>query len=91
MEQAGDKARQHTGQRGRHQGDAHRRAVQDQHNADCATGTEGAVHGQIRHIQNTIGDVDADSHNAPDKALRDGTGHRVYQGGQEIHKNILIS
>ena len=69
MEQTRDKARQHTGQRGRHKGDAHRRAVQHQHNADRAAGTEGAVNGQIGHIQNAVGDVHADGHNAPDKAL----------------------
>ena len=83
--------RQHTGQRGCHKGDAHRHAVEHQHHADCAARAEGAVNGQIGHIQNAVGNVHADGHDAPDEALCHSAGHGVYQRGQEIHKNILIS
>ena len=91
VEQTRDKARQHTGQRGCHKGRAHRHAVEHQHHADCAARAEGAVNGQIGHIQNAVGNVHADGHDAPDEALRHSAGHGVYQRGQEIHKNILIS
>ena len=56
-----------------------------------AAGAEGAVNGQVRHIQNAVGNVHADGHDAPDEALCHSAGHGVYQRGQEIHKNILIS
>ena len=91
VEQTRDKARQHTGQRGRHKGDAHRHTVEHQHHADRAARAEGAVNGQIGHIQNAVGNVHADGHDAPDEALCHSAGHGVYQRGQEIHKNILIS
>ena len=75
VEQACDKARQHTGQRGGHKGSPHRHTVQHQHNADSAAGTERAVNSQVRHIQNAVGKINADGHNAPNQSLRCGTGH----------------
>ena len=75
VEQACDKARQHTGQRGGHKGSPHRHTVQHQHNADRAAGAEGAVNGQVRHIQNAVGQINTDGHNAPDQPLCRSTGH----------------
>ena len=40
-------------------------AREQAHDADCAAGAEGAVHGQVRHIKDAVGEVNADGHDAP--------------------------
>ena len=81
MEQTCDQACQHADQRSRQKRHTHRYAVQNQHNTDRAAGAQRAVNGQIGHIQNTVGNIDADGHNAPDETLCHSTGHGVYQRG----------
>ena len=66
-------------------------SLSTKNHADRAARAEGAVNGQIGHIQNAVGNVHADGHDAPDEALCHSAGHGVYQRGQEIHKNIIIS
>ena len=75
VEQARNKARQHTCCRSRQQGKPHRHPVKHHNNADRTAGTKRAVDRQIGHIQDAVGQVDADGHNAPDKALGHSTGH----------------
>ena len=53
-------------------------AAQQQHDAHGAAGAHRTVHRQVRHIQNAVGDVHADGHNAPDDAL--GAGARQCAG-----------
>ena len=69
VEQAGDeaggKARQHSHEE-RHPDVLPR---QQAHDADCTAGAEGAVHGQVGHIKDAVGEVNADGHDAPDQAL----------------------
>jgi len=49
------------------------------HDADSAAGAERTVNGQIGYIQNAVGKVHADRHNAPYQALRYGTGQCARQ------------
>ena len=77
MEQAGGKAGQKAGDKGAQQGQPAVHAAADQHHGYGGTGGDGAVHGQVGHIQNTVGDVYADGHDAPYKTLRRRTGQRV--------------
>ena len=86
VEQAGDKARQHTGRRGGQQRQPDRRTVEHHDNADRAASAKRAVDRQIGHIEDAVGQVDADCHNAPDKALGHRAGHRVDQGSKESHE-----
>ena len=85
MEKARDEARQHPGREGRQHGQPGVDAAPDQHDADGAAGGEGAIHGEVRHIQDAEGEVDADGHQAPDQALPHGAGQGVQQSGEEIH------
>ena len=55
VEQARNKARQHTCCRSRQQGQPHRRPVKHHNNADRTAGTERAVDRQIGHIQDAVG------------------------------------
>ena len=69
VEQAGDKAGGEARQHGGQQGHPDVLAREQAHDADCAAGAEGAVHGQVRHIKDAVGKVNADGHDAPDEAL----------------------
>ena len=73
MEEARDKARQHAREKGAQQGDPGIAAQAHQHDAQGAAGSQSAVHRQVRHIQDPVGHIDADGHNAPQEAL----GHRA--------------
>ena len=73
VEQAGDQAAQQACHQSQQQGHPDIAARQQSHDADRAAGTERAVHRQVGHIQNAIGDVHADGHNTPDQALRAGS------------------
>ena len=77
MEEAGDQAGEHTCQEGTQHGDPDVAAVHHQHDADRAAGAEGAIHRQVRQVQDPVGDVQADGHNAPDQTLGNGTGHSI--------------
>ena len=69
VEQAGDeaggKARQHSHEE-RHPDVLPR---QQAHDAHCTAGAKGAVHGQVGHIKDAVGEINADGHDAPDQAL----------------------
>ncbi len=62
-------------------------AGEQAHNADRAAGGKRAVHRQIRHVKDAVGDIYADRHDAPDEALRTGTGQGTGQVGKSC-KNI---
>ena len=57
------------------------------HDAHRAAGAKAAVYGQVGYIQNTVGQVHANGHDAPDEALRTGTGQGTGQVGKSC-KNI---
>ena len=79
---------QHPSQQGRQQGQPQvgaRAKEYDEHSAPCA---EGAVHGQVRNIQNFVGNVYADCHNAPDQPLGYGPRQRA---DESHHKQTLLS
>jgi len=79
VEQAGDKARCQACHQSRQQRDPDVLAREQAHDANRAARAKGAIHGQVRHIQDAIGQVNANGHNAPDKALRTGAGQRTGQ------------
>lgn len=83
VQDAGRKSGEHPGAgRGQH-GYPDIVAAHQHHNADRAAGGHRAVHGQVRNVQNAIGNVYADRHNAPDQTL--GTGPR-----QSIDQSVDI-
>ncbi len=88
VEQAGDEPGQHTGQNSGRQGDQRGASAGGEQGAHGAAGGQGAVYCQIRHIQDLIGDVYADGHNAPDETLTKGAGHGAQKGEKEVHVSI---
>ena len=90
VEQAGDQSRQHPGQNGAQGGDPDVDAVEGQQYAGGPPGGQGAVRRQVGHVQNAVGDIDADGHDAPDQALAHGARHGFQQGGQEFHRRVLL-
>ena len=81
VEQAGDKAGQHTCQKGAQQRGPSVQTCPDQHDGHGTAGGQRSVHRQISYIQNTEGDVDADGHQAPDQALGHSARQRIEKGG----------
>ena len=77
MEKAGDQTGKTAGDECAQHGNPEAPAVYDHHNTDHTAGTEGAVHRQIGKVQNPVGDVQPDCHDAPDQSLRDSTGQRI--------------
>ena len=73
VQDTGDEAGQQACQQRHEQGDPDVLAGQQAHDAHCTAGAKGAVHGQIGHVQNTVGQVHANGHDTPDKALCTGT------------------
>ena len=71
VEQTRDQSGQHTRQHAPPAAPARgsQPVLTHQQHAHRAAGSQGAVHRQIGHIQDLIGDIDADGHNAPDQAL----------------------
>ena len=90
VEKPGHKPRQHTGGGGGDQRQPHGYAVEDQHDTDRTAGTQGTVHGQIGNVENPVGQIHADRHNAPDKPLGNGTGHGIDQGSKERHNKTPL-
>ena len=78
MEQSRNESRQQTGEESTQQSQPTVQAAPDQHYSHGAAGGDGAVHGQVSHIQHPEGDVYADGHYAPYKALRRRTGQCVH-------------
>ena len=87
VEQAGDKAGGQTGQHRHQQCQPDVHAGKQAHDAHSTAGAERAVHGQVGHVQNAVGQVYANGHDAPDEALRTGTGQGTGQVGKSC-KNI---
>ena len=73
VQDAGDKACQQACQQRHEQRDPDILAGQQAHDAHCAAGAKGTIHGQVSHIQNAVGQIHANGHDAPDKALCAGT------------------
>ena len=55
---------------------------ESRHMTQTAAGAEGAVHGQVCHVKDAVGQIHANGHDAPDEALRTGTGQRTGQIGK---------
>ena len=79
VQQSGDKAAGQPRDKGQDQGGPDVLPGQQGHDADRAAGAEGVVHRQVGHIQDAVGQVDADSHDAPDQALCAGPRQRAGQ------------
>ena len=90
VQQAGDKACQKARQQRHEQRDPDVLAREQAHDAHSAAGAEGAVHGQVGHIQDAVGEINADGHDAPDKALCTGTrqsARQVCQSCNDVQNN----
>ena len=83
VEQAGDKAGGQTGQQSDEKRCPDVHAGEQAHNADRAAGAKGTVYGQVSHIQDAVSQVHTNGHDAPDEALRTGTG----QGTGQVSKS----
>ena len=77
MEQTRSEPCQKPGRKRNDHGKPDRYPGRNAHDADRAAKPERAVNGQVRHIQDAEGDVDADAHDGPDEPLRDRAGHGV--------------
>lgn len=88
VKKARDKTRQHTGEHRAQKRRPRAHARANEHHADRAAGGERAVHRQIRHVKDAVGDVYADRHDAPDQTLGDCAGQRVEQRRQETHRSF---
>ena len=77
VEHPRDKAREHPTDKRAQQRQPRVHARADQHDSCRTAGGDGAVDGQVGHIENAEGNVDADGHQTPDEALRRCTGQRV--------------
>ena len=82
VQKAGSQSRQHSRQNGAQKRQPDVAAARDHHDAHRAARAEGAVYRQISDVQNFIGNVYADGHDAPDQSLRDRPRERVEKTGQ---------
>ena len=80
---------EHADQKRRDHRDPHVAAADDEHGGHRAAGCDAAVHRQIGHIEDSIGNIHANRHDAPDHALRTGAGERVKQLGN-LHWIVLL-
>lgn len=83
MERSGDKACRRAAQGGDEQRQPRICAAANQHDAGRAAQRQRAVHGQVGHVQNAVGDVYADGHQSPDEALGNGARQRVEKRGEQ--------
>ena len=72
-----DQSGEHTGQDGGQERYPHVAAACNQHYAHGAPGAEGTVHRQVGNVQQLIGNIEPNGHNAPDQPLGNGAGQRV--------------
>ena len=89
VENARREAGEHADQKRRDHRDPHVAAADDEHGGHRAAGCDAAVHRQIGHIEDSIGNIHANRHDAPDHALRTGAGERVKQLGN-LHWIVLL-
>ena len=82
VEHTGRKSGQHARQNGTQQGEPYVVAGHHHHDAHGASCTKGAVHRQIGDIQQLVGDIHADGHDAPDQPLGYGAGECVEKARQ---------
>ena len=85
VEKTGDDAGERAG--GNRAEDGQPRALPGKHHhrTDGGTGTDRTVHRQVGDVQNLVGNVYADGHNAPNQTLGDRTG----QSAEQIHHDLL--
>ena len=69
-----DKSCQRAGKKCENQTNEDVDTVCQQNSTHAGTGADRAIYSQIRNIQDFIGNVQADRHNAPDKSLGNGAG-----------------
>ncbi|MPM42343.1 hypothetical protein SDC9_89008 [bioreactor metagenome] len=79
VQQSGTQTRQHARKNGRQNRRPRGPARQNKHGGHRASGSKGAVHRQIGDVQQTEGNVYAQSHDAPDDALSDAAGQALHK------------
>ena len=79
VQQSGDEPAGQARDEGQDQGGPDVLAREQGHDADRAAGAERVVHRQVGHIQDAVGQVDANGHDAPDQALCAGSRQRAGQ------------
>ena len=85
VKKAGDESCKHTCQQRAQERHPRIEPRADEHDADGAAGGERAIDGQVCDVQNPVGDVHADGHDAPRKTLCGGTGQRIHQRRKKTH------
>ena len=80
MDEAGEQARQSSRQHGQGQGQPGVDAPDQKDRRDGGAQGKGAVHAQVREVQNGIGDVDAEGDQRVDQTLGQGADDEVLHG-----------
>ena len=87
MKQAREGTGGQASQEGHQQGHPYVVAMEHHHDAHGTAGAHGAVYRQVRQVQDFKGDVDADGHDAPDKAL----GQSPWQGIEQVREKVHVT
>ena len=75
MEHTGAEASGHAGQHGHQQRRPGGPAGQNQHDGAGTAGGKGTINRQVRHVQQTEGNIYAKGHQTPDQSLRNAARH----------------
>ena len=90
VQQAGSHTGKQTHQEGAHQRQPGITAGAHEHHAHRAAGGQAAVYRQVSHVQDAVGDIYADGHDAPEESLGNGAGRSIQKGGKKSHIEYLI-
>ena len=90
VQNSGDSSGDAAGDQGSHQGDGGGDAADDHDRGHRAPGAQGAVYRQVRKVQDFIGDVHPQRHQAPDQALGYGVRHLGQERGEKVHGWFLL-
>ena len=80
-------AGQHSGQQSGQQGQPGVPALADAQSGHGAPGGQRAIYGQVGHIEDAVGDIHSDGHNAPGQSLSERAGQGVEKGQQKVHSD----
>ena len=89
MQDAGDETGDHACQKGKNKCCPRTHTSADQHDGNRTSGCKRTVHGQIRKIQQTVGNIDAECHQPPDHALGESAGHGTEEGKRVKRHKII--
>ena len=90
VQQAGDHTGKQAHQEGTHQCQPGIAAGAHEHHAHRAAGGQAAVNRQVGHVQNAVGNIYADGHDAPEESLGNGAGRSIQKGEEKGHIEYLI-